>query len=131
MAITDYRLIEAPADQMDVIIKEAIVAGWQPFGSVWRHNDKAMQALVKGSVGGNGGGADGADGADGLSAYEIAVQNGFVGDEEAWLSSLKGQDGTTPTLTVEADEASGLLAAQSLQELAEQLSARIHLLENA
>ena len=32
----------------------------------------------------------------GYSAYEIAVQNGFVGTEEAWLESLKGEDGSTP-----------------------------------
>lgn len=31
----------------------------------------------------------------GLSAYEIAVKNGFEGTEEAWLQSLKGQDGKT------------------------------------
>lgn len=36
-----------------------------------------------------GGGA----GADGKSAYEIAVDNGFEGDEQAWLESLKGEKG--------------------------------------
>lgn len=30
---------------------------------------------------------------DGLSAYEVAVKNGFVGSESAWLLSLKGKDG--------------------------------------
>lgn len=29
----------------------------------------------------------------GKSAYEIAVENGFVGDEKAWLESLKGEAG--------------------------------------
>ncbi len=29
----------------------------------------------------------------GQSAYEIAVENGFVGDEAAWLASLQGEDG--------------------------------------
>ena len=29
----------------------------------------------------------------GYSAYEIAVQNGFVGTEAEWLASLKGEDG--------------------------------------
>lgn len=38
-------------------------------------------------------GSDGADGADGASAYEIAVTNGFVGDETAWLASLVGPEG--------------------------------------
>jgi hypothetical protein len=35
-------------------------------------------------------GADGQDGVDGLSAYEIAVENGFVGTEQEWLDSLGG-----------------------------------------
>ena len=32
-------------------------------------------------------------GADGDSAYDIAVDNGFVGTEEQWLASLKGDKG--------------------------------------
>lgn len=35
-------------------------------------------------------------GKDGLSAYEIAVKNGFEGSEQEWLDSLKGKDGYTP-----------------------------------
>lgn len=35
----------------------------------------------------------GADGADGKSAYEIAVEEGFVGSVEDWLASLKGTNG--------------------------------------
>ena len=38
-------------------------------------------------------GKDGAKGADGKSAYEVAVSNGFVGNEAAWLASLKGEKG--------------------------------------
>ena len=38
-------------------------------------------------------GTDGADGADGKSAYQIAVEKGFEGDETAWLASLKGEKG--------------------------------------
>ncbi len=47
-------------------------------------------------------GANGIDGIDGKSAYEIAVENGFVGTETEWLVSLKGnkgdkgEDGYTP-----------------------------------
>ena len=33
------------------------------------------------------------DGENGKSAYEIAVEHGFVGDEQAWLDSLKGEQG--------------------------------------
>ncbi len=39
-------------------------------------------------------------GEDGKSAYQIAVDNGFVGTEEAWLSSLIGQDGFSPSANV-------------------------------
>lgn len=35
----------------------------------------------------------GGSGGDGKSAYEIAVENGFVGTEAEWLASLKGKDG--------------------------------------
>ncbi len=35
----------------------------------------------------------GINGKDGLSAYEIAVENGFVGTVSDWLESLKGADG--------------------------------------
>jgi hypothetical protein len=35
-------------------------------------------------------GTDGTDGEDGLSAYELAVAAGFVGDVTAWLASLEG-----------------------------------------
>jgi len=38
-------------------------------------------------------GPAGAKGANGKSAYEIAVENGFNGTEEAWLESLHGEDG--------------------------------------
>lgn len=36
----------------------------------------------------------GKPGKDGKSAYEIAVDHGFVGSEEEWLQSLHGKDGT-------------------------------------
>ena len=44
-------------------------------------------------VGGSGGGAQGPAGKDGKSAYEIAVEQGFVGSEAEWLESLKGDAG--------------------------------------
>lgn len=33
---------------------------------------------------------------DGKSAYQIAVDNGFVGTEAEWILSLKGENGITP-----------------------------------
>ena len=38
-------------------------------------------------------GINGKDGENGLSAYELAVQNGFTGTLAEWLESLKGADG--------------------------------------
>ena len=35
----------------------------------------------------------GANGKDGCSAYEIAIENGFLGTVAEWLESLKGRDG--------------------------------------
>ena len=55
------------------------------------------------------------NGVDGLSAYKVAANNGFVGTEAEWLTSLDGQDGidgksiTTVTFTSTTD-ASGLPA---------------------
>lgn len=42
---------------------------------------------------------------DGLSAYEIAVENGYTGDEESWLASLKGDDLTLSDVYAAAREA--------------------------
>lgn len=38
-------------------------------------------------------GNPGEPGQDGKSAYDVAVENGFVGTESEWLESLKGADG--------------------------------------
>lgn len=52
------------------------------------------QADVKFALKGEGGSGGGANG---LSAYEIAVANGFVGTEVEWLASLQGADGVDGT----------------------------------
>ena len=38
------------------------------------------------------------NGNDGLSAYQIAVNNGFVGSESDWLASLQGEDGSNANI---------------------------------
>ena len=40
-------------------------------------------------------GADGATGKDGQSAYQIAVNHGYVGNEQEWIEYLKGPKGDT------------------------------------
>lgn len=94
---------------------------------------------IQGEPGADGSdGADGAPGADGKSAYQIALDEGFVGDEAAFLDSLvgpegprgpKGEDGpegprgekgepgdagSIPLVTVESD---GLMSASDKQKL--------------
>jgi hypothetical protein len=49
-------------------------------------------------------GQDGQDGDNGLSAYEIALENGFVGTEIEWLESLQGQDGQDGTNGVDGTD---------------------------
>ena len=50
------------------------------------------------------------NGNDGQSAYEIAVDNGYTGTEEEWLTSLKGTDGTTTVQTTKIDKTCTFLA---------------------
>lgn len=42
---------------------------------------------------------DAEHGLDGKSAYEIAVEHGYIGTEEEWLASLHGKDGITPDMS--------------------------------
>ena len=52
-------------------------------------NKSLQEKYDNGELGGGGG-----SGTAGKSAYEIAVDNGFVGTETEWLESLKGAEGT-------------------------------------
>ena len=57
---------------------------------VWSENTKMWENVgnIKGEKGNTGD-----TGQDGESAYEIAVNNGFIGSSEEWLASLKGVKG--------------------------------------
>lgn len=50
-------------------------------------NETDVEALIANAV------IDGVAGADGDSAYQVAVDNGFIGTEAAWLESLRGPQG--------------------------------------
>jgi hypothetical protein len=52
-------------------------------------------------------GERGQDGLNGKSAYEIAVANGYVGSEDEWLSSLKGDYGAPGKAGKSAFESAG------------------------
>lgn len=47
--------------------------------------------------GARGASGSGTPGPDGKSAYQVALDNGFVGSEAAWLASLHGEDGANGT----------------------------------
>lgn len=55
--------------------------------------DLVTLALAKNYTEATVAGAGGIKGEDGKSAYQIAVENGFLGTESEWLASLKGEKG--------------------------------------
>lgn len=63
----------------------------------WLTSNVKGEKGEQGSAGNDGkngaNGRDGLNGKDGLSAYQIAVQNGYVGTQSQWLPSLKGAQG--------------------------------------
>ena len=74
----------------------AVENGFTGTVTEWLHSLKGTDG-VNGKDGTNGrdgtNGEQGADGKDGLSAYELAVENGFTGTLAEWLAFLKGKDG--------------------------------------
>jgi hypothetical protein len=58
-------------------------------------------------------GAKGADGAAGASAYAVAVANGFVGTEAAWLLSLEGADGAAGASAYAVAVANGFVGTEA------------------
>jgi len=58
---------------------------------------------------------DGQDGNDGLSAYEIAVNNGFSGTEQEWLDSLVAKSWTDYATRGEYVETNGNVITYTFQ----------------
>lgn len=63
-------------------------------------------------------GPAGQDGADGLSAYELAVGQGFGGSLEEWLGSLKGEPGADGADGTDGTDGSDGVAGLSAYEVA-------------
>jgi len=80
----DKKIIVKPY-QKQIIIREGLT-----IGAKGDKGDPGDDGLP-GAPGTNG--TNGDDGDDGLSAYQVAVNNGFVGSESAWLASLQGEKG--------------------------------------
>ena len=51
----------------------------------------------------------------GYSAYEVALQNGYVGTEEEWLASLHGKDGTVGFEELTPEQIEMLKGPQGIQ----------------
>ena len=91
--------VNAPMDPTDGLMWYSSIDGrlfvW--YNNAWVDASPSIPGQ-KGDTGATGpAGADGApgtNGQDGSSAYQVAVNNGFVGTEAEWLASLKGADGS-------------------------------------
>lgn len=72
-------------------------------GAAFTYSDFTAEQLaaLKGDTG-----ATGESGADGKSAYQIALDNGFVGSQSEWLASLKGEPGTVQLTPLFANDIS-------------------------
>ena len=85
-------VIVARADSSGTISPEVIEK------AVSDYLEKNPVTGIKGDKGDPGEpGPKGDPGRDGKSAYDISVENGFVGTESEWLESLKGADGANGT----------------------------------
>ena len=83
----------------------------------WFIGETDTEVKAQGPAGETGAaGADGADGADGKSAYELAVENGFEGNQSEWLASLKGADGQDGAQGPKGD--TGTFDASALEDYA-------------
>lgn len=75
---------------------------WNPL---WAAADCGPAYTMRGPQGERGtDGAKGDQGERGKSAYEIALERGYVGTEDDWLATLKGAPGASTMLHNEADD---------------------------
>ena len=63
-------------------------------------------------------GERGQNGINGKSAYQLAVDHGFVGDEAAWLQSLKGANGASGTKGEQGERGQNGINGKSAYQLA-------------
>lgn len=77
--------------------------------------NKIAQSVRDDADAGKFDGKDGADGKDGKSAYELAVENGFVGKEQEWLESLRYDHSEEFTKLAEQVKQDSVSASNSAQ----------------
>lgn len=62
-------------------------------------------------------GETGENGKDGLSAYEIALKNGFIGTEDEWLVSLRGEEGFSGIVGFEVRDGYLFAVSESIENI--------------
>ena len=91
-SFTDNDLFLIVDDGEARLLRRSTFQAWMLENVQGEKGDTGAQGL-QGVAGANG--KDGINGANGLSAYQIAVSNGFIGTEQQWIVSLKGATGAT------------------------------------
>ena len=91
-SFTDNDLFLIVDDGEARLLRRSTFQAWMLSNVQGEKGDTGATGLT-GQNGANG--RDGINGVNGLSAYQIAVSNGFIGTEEQWLVSLKGATGAT------------------------------------
>lgn len=91
-SFTDNDLFLIVDDGEARLLRRSTFQAWMLENVQGEKGDTGAQGL-QGVAGTNG--TNGTNGVNGLSAYQIAVNNGFIGTEQQWLVSLKGVTGTT------------------------------------
>ena len=75
-----------PTDRYEKFLARMAGDGSVPMPIPRDKKEKFMKAIAENINRGGSGGS-------GASAYDVAVENGFIGTVEEWLASLKGSDG--------------------------------------
>lgn len=91
-SFTDNDLFLIVDDGEARLLRRSTFQAWMLANVQGEKGDTGSQGL-QGPAGTNG--TNGTDGVNGMSAYQIAVSNGFIGTEQQWLVSLKGATGNT------------------------------------
>lgn len=89
---TDNDLFLIVDDGKARLLRRSTFQAWMLDNVQGEKGDTGSQGL-QGVAGADG--KNGINGANGLSAYQIAVSNGFIGTEQQWIVSLKGATGAT------------------------------------
>ena len=91
-SFTDNDLFLIVDDGEARLLRRSTFQAWMLDNVQGEKGDTGAQGLL-GVAGADG--RDGINGTNGLSAYQIAVSNGFIGTEQQWIVSLKGATGAT------------------------------------